>query len=157
MNETLFHPSTFPYLSCKLLLEKTKSPKIASWPGILTSDKETRTKVVLARKLGKQGLGSSPGRNVISEDELLNEIPQNSDVVIWLKIRVEKGTYYNIRTDSTYKGKKMPCAGCRGKLCLYEVSKAQAVTRPGRLDSFKNYYPHKCIFMSSVSSVEINP
>ena len=97
------------------------------------------------------------GRNVISEDELLNEIPQNSDVVIWLKIRVEKGTYYNIRTDSTYKGKKMPCAGCRGKLCLYEVSKAQAVTRLGRLDSFKNYYPHKCIFMSSVSSVEINP
>ena len=59
-NETLFHPSTFPYLSCKLLLVKTKSPKIASWPGILTSDKETRTKVVLARKLGKQGLGSTP-------------------------------------------------------------------------------------------------
>ena len=37
----------------------TKSPKIASWPGILVSHKETRTKVVLARKVGKQGHGSS--------------------------------------------------------------------------------------------------
>ena len=55
-----FHPYPFPPLSCILLLLKTKSPKIASWPGILTSDKETRTKVVLARKLGKQGLGSTP-------------------------------------------------------------------------------------------------
>ena len=38
-----------------------KSPKIPSWPGLLVSHKETRTKVVLARKLGKQGLGSTPG------------------------------------------------------------------------------------------------
>ena len=40
---------------------KTKLPKIASWPGILDSDKGTRTKVVLARKIGKQGLGSTIG------------------------------------------------------------------------------------------------
>ena len=44
-----------------LLLLKRKSPKIASLPGFLTSDKDSRTKVVLARKLGKQGLGSTPG------------------------------------------------------------------------------------------------
>ena len=35
-------------------------PKKASWPGILASGKVSRTKVVLARKLGKQGLGSTP-------------------------------------------------------------------------------------------------
>ena len=33
---------------------------MASWPGVLVSHKETRPKVVLARKLGKQGHGSSP-------------------------------------------------------------------------------------------------
>ena len=49
-------------LSSSFLLQlfKTKSPKIASWPGILVCHKETRIKVVLARKLGKQGHGSSP-------------------------------------------------------------------------------------------------
>ena len=49
-------------LSSSFLLQlfKTKSPKIASWPGILVSHKETRTKVVLARKLGKQGHGNTP-------------------------------------------------------------------------------------------------
>ena len=49
--------------SFQLQLFKTKSPKVASWPGILVSHKETRTKVVLARKLGKQGHGSSPDLN----------------------------------------------------------------------------------------------
>ena len=44
----------------RIEIVQTKSPKIASWPGILVSHKETRTKVVLARKLGKQGHGSSP-------------------------------------------------------------------------------------------------
>ena len=39
---------------------KDKIPKKASWPGLLASGKDSRTKVVLARKLGKQGLGSSP-------------------------------------------------------------------------------------------------
>ena len=40
--------------SFQLQLFKTKSPKVASWPGILVSHKETRTKVVLVRKLGKR-------------------------------------------------------------------------------------------------------
>ena len=35
---------------------------MVSWPGILVSHKETRSKVFLARKLGKQGYGSSPGK-----------------------------------------------------------------------------------------------
>ena len=39
---------------------------MASWSGILVSHKETRTKVVMARKLGKQGHGSSPGPLVSS-------------------------------------------------------------------------------------------
>ena len=39
---------------------KDKIPKKASWPGFLASGKDSRTKVVLARKLGKQGLGSTP-------------------------------------------------------------------------------------------------
>ena len=39
---------------------KDKIPKKASWPGFLASDKDSRTKVVLARKLEKQGLGSTP-------------------------------------------------------------------------------------------------
>ena len=39
-----------------------KSPKIASWPGILVSHKGTRIKVVLVRKLGKQGHGPVSGR-----------------------------------------------------------------------------------------------
>ena len=51
------------YLSnvCNVTTIKEKSPKKASSPGFLTSDKDSRTKVVLARKLGKQGLGSTPG------------------------------------------------------------------------------------------------
>ena len=40
---------------------KDKIPKKASWPGFLASGKDSRTKVVLARKLEKQGLGSTPG------------------------------------------------------------------------------------------------
>ena len=40
---------------------KDKIPKKASWPGFLASGKDTRIKVVLARKLEKQGLGSTPG------------------------------------------------------------------------------------------------
>ena len=54
------------HLSSSFLLQlfKTKSPKKASWPGILVSHKETRTKVVLERKLGKQGHSSSPDREV---------------------------------------------------------------------------------------------
>ena len=39
---------------------KDKIPKKASWPGFLASGKDTRIKVVLARKLEKQGLGSTP-------------------------------------------------------------------------------------------------
>ena len=39
---------------------KDKIPQKASWPGFLASDKDSRTKVVLARKLEKQGLGSTP-------------------------------------------------------------------------------------------------
>ena len=39
---------------------KDKIPKKASWPGFLASGKDSRTKVVLARKLEKQGLGSTP-------------------------------------------------------------------------------------------------
>ena len=39
---------------------KDKIPKKASWPGFLASGKDSRTKVFLARKLGKQGLGSTP-------------------------------------------------------------------------------------------------
>ena len=39
----------------RIEIVQTKSPKIAFWPGILGSHKETRTKVVLARKVGKQG------------------------------------------------------------------------------------------------------
>ena len=41
---------------------KDKIPKKASWPGFLASGKDSRTKVVLARKLEKQGLGSTPER-----------------------------------------------------------------------------------------------
>ena len=81
-NETLFHPSTFPYLSCKLLLVKTKSPKIASWPGILTSDKETRTKVVLARKLGNvtvavldEGVAKGKEHDAGLDGDLAQEVP----------------------------------------------------------------------------------
>ena len=51
------------YQECQellLLLLKTKSLKIAPWPGFLASGKDSRTKVVLARKLEKQGLGSTP-------------------------------------------------------------------------------------------------
>ena len=40
---------------------KDKIPKKASWPGFLASGKDSRTKVVLARKIGKQGLGGTPG------------------------------------------------------------------------------------------------
>ena len=39
---------------------KDKIPKKASWPGFLASGKDSRTKVVLARILEKQGLGSTP-------------------------------------------------------------------------------------------------
>ena len=39
---------------------KDKIPKKASWPGFLASRKDSRTKVILARKLEKQGLGSTP-------------------------------------------------------------------------------------------------
>ena len=39
---------------------KDKIPKKASWPGFLAYGKDSRTKVVLARKLEKQGLGSTP-------------------------------------------------------------------------------------------------
>ena len=39
---------------------KDKIPKKASWPGFLASGKGSRTKVVLARKLEKQGLCSTP-------------------------------------------------------------------------------------------------
>ena len=39
---------------------KDKIPKKASWPGFLASGKDTRIKVVLARKLEKQGPGSTP-------------------------------------------------------------------------------------------------
>ena len=42
---------------------KDKIPKKASWPGFLASGKDSRTKVVLARKLEKQGLGCSPGQD----------------------------------------------------------------------------------------------
>lgn len=41
---------------------KDKIPKKASWPGFLASGKDSRTKVVLARKLEKQGLGSTPAQ-----------------------------------------------------------------------------------------------
>ena len=55
----------FNQLGCnvhvRLLLLKTKSSKIASWPGFLASGKDSRTKVALARKLEKQGLGTTPG------------------------------------------------------------------------------------------------
>ena len=47
---------------------KDKIPKKASWPGFLASGKETRTKVVLARKLEKQGLGSTPGWATVFSD-----------------------------------------------------------------------------------------
>ena len=43
---------------------KDKIPKKASWPGFLASGKDSRTKVVLARKLEKQGLGSTPGSSM---------------------------------------------------------------------------------------------
>ena len=45
------------YLSRVLL---SLSPKIASWPRFLASDKDSRTKVVLARNLEKQGNSSIP-------------------------------------------------------------------------------------------------
>ena len=51
-----------------LLLLNRKSPKIASSSGFLNSDKDSRTKVVLARKLGKQGLGSTPGQRQRQND-----------------------------------------------------------------------------------------
>ena len=38
----------------------TKSPKIATWPGFLALARITRTKVVLARTLEKQGSRSTP-------------------------------------------------------------------------------------------------
>ena len=44
---------------------KDKIPKKASWPGFLASGKDSRTKVVLARKLEKQGLGSTPGSSSV--------------------------------------------------------------------------------------------
>ena len=58
-----------------LLLLNTKSPKIASLQGILTYDKETRTKVVLAKKIGKQRLSNTPVSKVFtmsSQLELLS-------------------------------------------------------------------------------------
>ena len=59
----------FNQLGCnvhvRLLLLKTKSSKIASWPGFLASGKDSRTKVVLARKIEKQGLGSTPDPNLV--------------------------------------------------------------------------------------------
>ena len=51
---------------------KDKIPKKASWPGFLGSGKDSRTKVVLARKLEKQGLGSTPA---CSEEEAVLSCP----------------------------------------------------------------------------------
>ena len=53
-----------------------KIPQKASWPGFLASGKDSRTKVVLARKLEKQGLGSTPAllqmiRNLMSFSDLV--------------------------------------------------------------------------------------
>ena len=44
----------------KFTTVKDKIPQKLSWPGFLASAKDSRTKVVLARKLEKQGLGSTP-------------------------------------------------------------------------------------------------
>ena len=66
------------YQECQellLLLLKTKSLKIAPWPGFLASGKDSRTKVVLARKLEKQGLGITPvymqnaNRNLLTDGQ----------------------------------------------------------------------------------------
>jgi len=42
------------------VVEDKISKKKASWPGFLASGKDSRTKVVMARKIGKQGLDSTP-------------------------------------------------------------------------------------------------
>ena len=47
---------------------RKKDPKIASWPGILVSQKETN----LARKLGKQGHGSSPALEPVNFQVVIN-------------------------------------------------------------------------------------
>ena len=44
----------------KFTTVKDNIPQKLSWPGFLASAKDSRTKVVLARKLEKQGLGSTP-------------------------------------------------------------------------------------------------
>ena len=49
----------------KFTTVKDKIPQKLSWPGFLASAKDSRTKVVLARKLEKQGFGSTPGTNGI--------------------------------------------------------------------------------------------
>ena len=58
---------------------KDKISKKASWPGFLASGKDSRTKVVLARKLEKQGLGSTPGFKVDIKEGLFLEKPDLSD------------------------------------------------------------------------------
>ena len=46
----------------KFTTVKDKIPQKLSWPGFLASGKDSRTKGVLARKLEKQGLGSTPAQ-----------------------------------------------------------------------------------------------
>ena len=57
--------------------------KIASLPGFLASGKDSRTKVVLARKLEKQGLGTTPATDVPVQFspfcEIQDEKPQDDD------------------------------------------------------------------------------
>ena len=67
----LFSPITT--IGCNVknyYFQRQNPPKIASWPGFLASGKDSRTKVVLARILGKQGHGSTPDLAVSEDNEV---------------------------------------------------------------------------------------
>ena len=87
----------FNQLGCnvhvRLLLLKTKSSKIASWPGFLASGKDSRTKVVLARKIEKQGLGSTPGKTLVWEWSYYaqHNISQRFFIFFQSSHRIERG------------------------------------------------------------------
>ena len=94
--------------------------------------------------------------NVVSEEDLLKGLPENTNMVISLKARKERTSYYSKEIYCTYKGKKVARDEEReGKLCLYEVHEAQTVTMPGRMETVKEVFAHSCIYMSSITTIEI--
>ena len=94
--------------------------------------------------------------DVVSEEDLLKELPEDTSIVVRMKTRKERTSYYIKETYCTFKGKKVARDEEReGKLCLYEVHKAQAVTLPGRMETVKEDFAHSCIYMSSIKTIEI--